>query len=266
MLANYHTHTTFCDGKSTPEEIVLSAIDGGLFAIGFSGHGYTDFDTRYCMNDTEGYIREITRLKEKYRGRIEIYLGVEEDAHHPVRRQDFDYIIGSSHYACLNGTYYPIDSSAEYFEKCLLEFGGNALALAENYFSFFCDYVNDHKPDVIGHFDLITKFDEVGECRFLNNGDYLKTVKKYAESVLGSGCIFEVNTGAIARGYRSAPYPHEDILHLIRKSGGRVMLNSDSHKADTLTVGFGDAKAMLKEIGFKSTWVIKNGVFTEIHI
>ena len=24
MLANYHTHTTFCDGKNTPEEVIVS--------------------------------------------------------------------------------------------------------------------------------------------------------------------------------------------------------------------------------------------------
>ena len=44
MLTNYHTHTTFCDGKSTVEEIVLSALAKGFDAIGFSGHGFTTFD------------------------------------------------------------------------------------------------------------------------------------------------------------------------------------------------------------------------------
>ena len=63
MLANYHTHTSFCDGKNTPEEIVLYAIEKGFTSIGFSGHGYTPFDLRYCMKDTEGYIKEISRLK-----------------------------------------------------------------------------------------------------------------------------------------------------------------------------------------------------------
>ena len=66
MLANYHTHTSFCDGKNTPEQIVLYAIEKGFTSIGFSGHGYTPFDLRYCMKDTAGYIEEISRLKDKY--------------------------------------------------------------------------------------------------------------------------------------------------------------------------------------------------------
>ena len=35
---NFHTHTQFCDGKSTAEEMLLSAIDKGFSALGFSGH------------------------------------------------------------------------------------------------------------------------------------------------------------------------------------------------------------------------------------
>ena len=44
LIANYHTHTTFCDGQNTAEEVVLSAIDKGFSSIGFSGHGTTPFD------------------------------------------------------------------------------------------------------------------------------------------------------------------------------------------------------------------------------
>ena len=80
MLSNLHTHTTYCDGKSTAEETVRFAIDAGFKSLGFSGHGYTPSDLRYCMKDVDGYIAEITALKEKYRDKIEIYLGTEEDS------------------------------------------------------------------------------------------------------------------------------------------------------------------------------------------
>ena len=38
LRANYHTHTTFCDGTSTAEEMVQQALDLGFVALGFSSH------------------------------------------------------------------------------------------------------------------------------------------------------------------------------------------------------------------------------------
>ena len=69
MIYNYHTHTTFCDGDSSPEEVALYAIDRGFDAIGFSGHGNTPFDLRYCMTDVEGYKADIKRVKDKYKNK-----------------------------------------------------------------------------------------------------------------------------------------------------------------------------------------------------
>ena len=97
--------------KNTPEEIILAAIDKGFYAIGFSGHGYTEFDLRYCLKDTNGYMLEIERLKKKYAKNIQIFLGIEEDAFSPVERNNFDYIIGSSHYFFIRDQYLPIDSN-----------------------------------------------------------------------------------------------------------------------------------------------------------
>ena len=169
MIANFHTHTTFCDGKNTPEEIVLSAIDKGFSAIGFSGHGYTGFDLRYCMKNTDDYITEIIHLKKKYKKDISVYLGIEEDCFSLVDRNKFDYIIGSSHYFLINNQYYPIDSSYEHFQKCLKAFDYDVISLSENYYSEFCDYINNRKPDIIGHFDLITKFKELSDTFYFDN-------------------------------------------------------------------------------------------------
>jgi HisJ family histidinol phosphate phosphatase len=177
ITANYHTHTTFCDGKNTPEEVVLSAIEKEFSAIGFSSHGYTDFDLRYCMKDTAGYIAEINRLKVKYKDKIQIYLGLEEDAFCHANRESFDYIIGSSHYFLVDGKYYPIDSSYDYFKKCLELFGYDVMKMTHSYYIAFCDYITKRKPDIVGHFDLITKFDELDTSLFLENREYVEAAK-----------------------------------------------------------------------------------------
>ncbi|MBR7132020.1 MAG: histidinol-phosphatase [Clostridia bacterium] len=266
MITNYHTHSVFCDGDNTPEEIVCAAIEQGFSAIGFSGHGYTDFDSSYCMQDTAGYIAEVKRLKEKYKNKIQVYLGVEEDAHCLVNRADFDYIIGSLHYTRKDGKRYPIDSDYECFKTCLELWNGDVLGFAEEYYSFFCDYILKRRPDIIGHFDLITKFDEMDTSLFFANDEYNRIAEKYIKIALQSGCIFEVNTGAISRGYRKTPYPNENLLRVIKNNGGRVILSSDSHSVNTLAFGFEQARTLLKDVGFKEIYTLSGNGFVKEYL
>jgi histidinol-phosphatase (PHP family) len=262
MLANYHTHTTYCDGQSTAEDIVLSAIEKGFGAIGFSGHGYTKFDGTYCMKDTDAYINEIAELKKKYSDKIQIYCGVEEDAFHPVDRTQFDYIIGSSHYLHPeDGKYCPIDLDYDGFCKCIEFYGGDVLALAEAYYSSFVSYLMKRKPDIVGHFDLITKYDEKEKQEFLNNEEYLKISEKYMQKALECDCIFEVNTGAISRGLRTTPYPAENLLFVLLKNGGKIILSADSHHKDTIDCNFKETEKMLADIGFDCVYELDGGIF-----
>ena len=83
MLSNLHTHTTFCDGSASAEELVKEAIEKGFVSLGFSGHAYAPYGLSYCIRDEEAYVAEIKRLKKKYEKELEIYLGIEEDALHP---------------------------------------------------------------------------------------------------------------------------------------------------------------------------------------
>ncbi|MBR0278270.1 MAG: histidinol-phosphatase [Clostridia bacterium] len=262
MLSNFHTHTTFCDGENTPEEIVLFAIDKGFPSIGFTGHVYTPFDLSYCMTDTDGYICEIKRLQKKYSGKIQIYLGIEEDACSIANRSDYEYIIGSSHYIYRKGKYYPIDLSTDTFSECFESFDNDILAFAEGYYSSFCDYILKRKPDIIGHFDLITKFDET-----LNqNKKYQEIAEKYLKKALISNCIFEINSGAISRGIRKTPYPSEDLMYVLKKNDAKIMLSSDCHNAKYLDFYFDEMKHLLKNIGFTYTYVIDNNTFKKINI
>ena len=266
MLTNYHTHTNFCDGENSPEEVVLYAIENGFGTIGFSGHGYTPFDLRYCMTDTEGYINEITRLKNKYGTKIKIYCGIEEDAFSYVERNRFDYIIGSSHYFKVGDEYLPVDSGCDYFNECLAKFGGDVLKLSENYYEAFVGYIKARKPDIVGHFDLITKFDEIGESVLLNNKEYIKMACGYIKSAAEEDLIFEVNTGAMARGYRKSPYPSEDLLYTLKECDAKLILSSDSHSATTLDFYFKETKKHLKDIGFSSVYEFDGGEFKRIDL
>ncbi len=264
MLSNFHTHTTLCDGKSTPEEVVLSALEKGFSSLGFSGHAPTDFDNGYCLKDVDAYIATIKELREKYKKEIEIYVGIEEDAYQLIDRSKFDYLLGSSHYLKVDGVYHALDCGVERLQKCLDAFLGDPLALAEAYYQQFTAYIQDRKPDIVGHFDLITKYEESQTDWFLNNPDYHKIAEKYIKIAAENDVIFEVNTGAIARGVRTTPYPNENLLHILKKADAKLILNADSHHKDTLDCWFSEAEKYLKDLGFQALYTLYHNQFQKI--
>ena len=258
MLANFHTHSTFSDGKHTPEEIVQLAIEQGFDCIGFSDHGNTPFDLRYCMTDLDGYIAEINRLKIKYAGKITLLLGIEEDIFAPVDRTKFDYVISSSHYLYKDGVYLPYDSTYDYFSEANSHFQ-NPLEMAKQYFATLCDYLEKNPPTIIGHFDLITKYEGKETSVFFNDTAYWELAEQAIKRAVKIGAVFEVNTGLITRGYRTSPCPHDRLLKIIFESGGKIVLSSDSHQKETLTAYFDKAKKLLKEIGFTKAYALTSG-------
>lgn len=266
MLSNLHTHTSFCDGKDDAEEIVISAIEKGFSSIGFSGHGFTDFDTSYCMKDMPEYIAKIRSLKEKYKKDIQIYLGVEEDSHSHIKRDDFDYIIGSSHYCYVDGKHLAVDNGYDNLRDVLSHYNYDCVKMAHSYYGHFTDYILSRKPDIVGHFDLITKYDEKEAPLFLYNVEYNKIAELYLAKAITSGCIFEVNTGAISRGYRSTPYPAPNLLHILKKHDAPIIVTADSHTKDTIDCNFAETKSMLRDIGFKYTMTMYNGEFIKDEI
>jgi histidinol-phosphatase (PHP family) len=139
------------------------------------------------------------------------------------------------------------------------------MALAESYYKSFCEYILREKPDIIGHFDLVTKFDELNPL-YLENAEYKAMAKKYLLKALSSGSFFEVNTGAISRGYRHSPYPSADLLHTLKNNGGKLVITSDSHAADTLDCYFKETRQLLKEIGFRYVYTIYNGEFIKDYL
>lgn len=264
MLSNLHTHTTFCDGSASAEELVREAIDKGFVSLGFSGHAYASYGLSYCIKDEAAYIAEIRRLKKKYEDKIEIYLGIEEDAFDPADRSRYEYLIGSMHYINVGGEYLPIDLGEDCVKRCLAAFGGDVGKTATAYYSAYYDYVSARRPDVVGHFDLITKYDELGEPYFLGRPEHDEVAKRFIAKVASDGHLLEVNTGAIARGMRRTPYPAVNLLHEIKKAHGSIILNSDCHALGMLDCKFEQTKAMLREVGFKETVVLYKDKFTKI--
>ena len=72
--------------------------------------------------------------------------------------------------------------------------------------------------DIIGHFDLVTKFNELGGYLDLSDPRYVRAWKAAVDALLSYDRPFEINTGAISRGYRTTPYPGAAVEMCIRDS------------------------------------------------
>ena len=247
ITKDLHMHTAYCDGKDTPEDMVLSAVDKGLDTVGISSHSYTFFDESYCMQkeDIPRYIAELRYLRAKYFDRIHVLCGVEQDYYSDYPTDEFDYIIGSVHYIRVGDEYIPVDESVEILRAAVQKhFGGDVYALCELYFDTVADVVEKTRCDIIGHFDLISKFIEREPLFDTGHPRYVKAWKAAVDRLVTYDVPFEINTGAISRGYRTQPYPDEEMIAYIKAKGGRLILSSDAHSKENIAYKFEKYEAL----------------------
>lgn len=241
VLVDKHTHTNLCDGNNTAEEMVQAAIAKGLKTIGFSGHSYTAFDLDFCMTEeaTAEYIRQINELKEKYADQIEILLGIEQDQCATYGIEDYDYAIGSTHYIWCGDEFFSVDYKAEILQDAADRyFDGDMYSVCELYFQTEAEVIEKTGADIIGHFDLISKVNEKDHLFDEHHPRYVAAWQKAADKLLESGRPFEINTGAISRGYRTQPYPSLEMIEYLKERGASFVLASDSHNTETLCYDF----------------------------
>ena len=239
--SNYHTHTYFCDGKNTPEELVLEAIRLGCPEIGFSGHSYTTFDDQFCMSleGTQEYIRVVTALKEKYAHKIRIRLGIEQDYFSDAPTEGYDYVIGSVHAVLKDGCYLAVDESREVFIANVQKYyGGDYYGFIEDYFALVADVYNKTKCHIVAHFDLVMKFNANRDLFDPEHPRYQAAARKAMDALLDAPVRLEVNTGGIARGYTQEPYPAVDLLSRWLNAGKPVLYASDCHNAEQLLFAY----------------------------
>ncbi len=262
---NLHTHSIYCDGKNTIEEIVLSAIEKGFTILGFSGHGYNRPIDDYSMTreNTKLYYSDVEYVKNKYKDKIKIYLGIEQDyfGRNFVNHKFLEYIIGSVHFIKVGNEYKPVDLSSDVTDYIIKEyFNGDFLSYAKLYYEEVKKMSYWEEVDIIGHIDLLMKFNDDEKYIKFNNYDYLNIAYDCIDTIIKNNKIIEVNTGAISRGYRTSPYPHIKLLEYIDKNNGKICLNSDCHEKTNLDCYYEEALKIIKQCGFdKMMYLSDNG-------
>lgn len=254
---NLHTHTVFDDGTATAMAMAQAALDAGLESLGFSGHAplpYRDV-WEIKQENMPAYLTAVEETREAFRGRLSVYNGLEWDIVCDLPDTPFDYIIGSVHHIEKDGEYLSVDHRPDVSLNTLeTRFHGSKNAMVEAYFAQYDAVARNPRVDIVGHFDLISKFDEVADLFDGSAPFYRDCAMEALEKLLRADKIFEINTGAMSRGYRTAPYPGDFFLREILARRGRVLVTSDSHAVNTVVHAFDRVEQMLLSLGFKEIW------------
>ena len=265
MRADYHVHTEFSDDSEYPmEQVINDAIAKGLDEICFTDH--VDYGIKKDWDDPEGveyretepgvfqpfanvdypkYYELYQQLKDKYGQELSLKLGMEfgmqmhtvEKYEKLFARYPFDFIILSVHQV----------EDKEFWTQDF-QAGRTQQQYNERYYEEMLQLVrNYHNYSILGHVDLIARYDKAGVYPFEKIKPVLTEIFK---TVIADGKGIEVNTSSHRYGLKDLT-PGRDILKLYRELGGRIItIGSDSHKPEHLNAYIDETREELKKLGY----------------
>lgn len=261
MFVDYHVHTQYSDDSDYPmEDVVKDAIELGMDEICFTDHvdygAKVDWDSReeisYCNGlamvnvDYPAYVKQIGALQKQYEDRLTIRMGLEFGMQmHTIskfealyQRYPFDFIILSVHQVEDKGFW------SQEFQQ-----GRTQKEYNERYYEELLHLVKRYQNySVLGHLDLIVRYDKAGIYPFSKVRHY---VEEILAEVIKNGKGIEVNTSSHRYGLADAT-PSAEILKMYHDMGGRIVtLGSDSHAPAHLGTYMEETRTLLKSLGFR---------------
>ncbi len=255
ITADCHLHSSHSGDSDTPmEQMILRGIEKGLQTMCFTEHHDIDFPARpeepadlFLLN-TDSYLYDLARLKEKYAGRIRLLFGVELGLQAQILRPasvyaksyEFDFIIGSSHICHGKDPYYPDFYEGRTEEAAYREYFESVL---ENVKKFTCF-------DVYGHLDYVVRYGPNADREY-SYEKYRDLIDEILKTLIEKEKGLEVNTGGLTEGMRDL-HPCTDILKRYRELGGEIItVGSDAHVPENVAGHFDRVSRVLQECGFR---------------
>lgn len=251
-----HTHHDRCGhARGKIRDYIEAAIENGLNMIGIADHSpyFSSEEDQPFPHIAMGksqfpeYINEVLKLKQEYRDKIEVLLGVESDffPEHVESyrscydRYPFDYIIGSVHQV----------DGVNIFKKDrwdgLTE--QEKIRTKETYYDLIDQSARSGMFQILGHIDAMKGF-------YPSFSSIQTAAVEHTLKVIGECDIaIEINTSGKTKDV-GGWYPSDDILELARHYGVKVTFGSDAHDPERVGDEFEMVRDHLKKIGFKE-WV-----------
>lgn len=226
MKYNYHTHTSRCfHATGSDEEYVLAAIKAGFDEIGFADHtawNYEGFVSHMRMpeNMLENYCDSIKYLREKYKDKISIKLGLECEyfpqyfpwLKEKIESCEIDYLILGHHY-CGDEKTGPYNGSITTPEELYIYRDEVLAAMDSGLFSY------------VAHPDLFMR----GYAEFDDHCE--KISREIIAKAIETDTPIEFNLLGLTHIIRegAADYPHPEFWKIASEMKPKVIVGIDAH-------------------------------------
>ncbi|WP_434748529.1 histidinol-phosphatase HisJ [Paenibacillus amylolyticus] len=264
MRIDYHTHHERCGhAVGQLEEYVQRGIEIGLSQIGLSDHMpllHVDPAAYYPemampMDELPRYVEECFSLKEKYRGQIDVRVGLEGDYIEGweteigsiIERYPWDYVIGSVHFL---GEWDITDFRQTHHWE-----GKDVLGVYRQYYDAVSKAAATGMYDIIGHSDVIKRFgyvpspDQTEERIALENAAL--------QAIAKSGCAMELNASGLSKPCAEM-FPSRRMLTEALRLDIPLTMGSDAHDPMKLGDYLPEAEALLHELGCEQVAVFES--------
>lgn len=248
---DYHIHSIFSDGRSTPEDYIIKALELSFAEIGFSDHLSLFSAEEPCNMDPGNvlkYINHISCLREKITSikirtglEVDFFPGKEKEIKSFLDQFPLDYTIGSVHFLGEKS----VDMGPEFY------IGQNIEKLFESYFDSVCGAVESEIFEIIGHCDLIRIYG------YKPVSDIDNLYRKLAKTMRKHDVVFELNTNGRNRPIADF-YPDRRYLRIFKEENVPVCVNSDAHMPGRVGQYFEEAYELLRYTGYTEMAIFEN--------
>ncbi len=272
MKCNYHTHTTYCDGKEEMILFVQKGIDLNFDHLGFSSHAPLKKENNFSIKEERisEYIEEIGSIQKQF-SQIKLWKGLECDFI-PNETKSFqffkdkyhlDFIIGGVHLVS-TGEDQPLwfidGSKQQIYDDGLKNYFHNDIRKAVTAFwEQTFEMIETQKFDIIAHLDKIKMHNQ---DRFFTEKEpwYLDLVEKAIQLIYNKNIIVEINSRGLYKQRCKDFYPSDFVLQLISKKGIPMVISSDAHKSEELDLFYLQAKMKLLQYEIQNiVYLSENG-------
>ena len=247
MLATYHNHSTYSDGKKSIAEVVAAAEKMGIDELGISDHltlPPAGDPPRWSMKaaDLPAYVEEIAAFS--FNDAMQVRLGIEldwfdsheEELRRVTRAWPFDYIIGSVHF--VGG--FPVDGNPHRWKNLSQQ---QIDDIHTGYWQRMKRMAESEIFSIAAHLDLPKKFNHRPREQPWD------LIHEALDALARANVVVELNTA----GWRkkcAEPYPNLELLKECKQRGIAVTLSADAHHPKDLLRDFGKGAALLRATGY----------------